>query len=964
MRKCLLTLICFNAFLWADAPKGYEDVMDQCELKILTPPLSERKTAKIRLDNGFEAYLISDPKADQSAAALSMEAGSWNDDPQYAGIAHFLEHLLFMGSEAYPEENAYDKQVWDNGGLLNAYTAPDRTVYIFSVNNDAFSTTLDMFSHMFSDPLFNPSGIKRELHAIDSEHDKNIESDGSRMWMILKETGNPHHPNALFSTGNAETLEGIPQKEVKRWFRENYSADRAHLVLYSTQPIEQLKAQTVELFSAMKKSPTPAKVIKDKLLSEQQEGNLIAIKPFKDLRSLSIGWELSPEHVENLDNHSHELLGYILGGRHPSSLYTQLKEEGLVEDISSGLMRTGKISGLFYISFDLTPQGAEKYEMVIERCFQTLNSVKARGIPPYLFNEMKTMAKIDYEFQSRMTPYAFVQNHAHNLINEPLETYPQRTLLPTAFNAEETEKFLKELAPERAAFSVIAPPELTGLYPDKKEKWTGAEYSVKNLEPQILATLDNLPEHPSITLPEQNTFIPTELKLVTSAGDGVVHFAPHPKKLVENARGVLYYWEDTDYQVPEVASLFHIHTPLIDGTARQIVLFDLFAYTLDENLAPTLSYANAASLSVGCSPNDMKVTLTLGGYSEKAPLLLKETLKHLKSCKMTKKEFELYTASLKSRYTNVGKAMPMMQALEIYQNLLFSNAPLHNEKLSALAALTYEDYIYFADHLFDECYVEATLTGNMTEQEAHDTWALVHETLAANAYPKKNHEKKQMLILSSFQGPYKIPAQTASLGNAAILMIQEGQMSFPKKASQAILGTAMQEDFFDTLRTKQQTGYIAKSKSMEEDDQLFSLFLVQSTTHQPDELIARFELFLETTIKDFETVLSEGRFELIKSNVITILETPPTNLGQMAGELHSLAFTHKGDFDRKQKLISALKELTYDDFKEVTISFLSRQNPKRIAIMLEGKQLDGKAFRYEGITAETLKTEGTYISLP
>jgi|JI10StandDraft_1071094.scaffolds.fasta_scaffold03989_19 insulysin len=965
MRKYLFIWMCLIAtILSAGAPKGYEDVVDQCTLQILTPSLNERKTAKIRLDNGLEAYLISDPKANQSAAALSMEVGSWNDDPQYPGIAHFLEHLLFMGSETYPEENAYDKQIWDNGGTLNAYTAPDRTVYVFSVNNDAFSTTLDMFAHMFTDPLFNPSGIKRELHAVDQEHDKNIERDGSRIWMIFKETGNPHHPNALFSTGNAETLGGIPQKEVKRWFKENYSADRAHLVLYSTEPIEKLKRETVKLFSPMTKSFSSPKKIKENLLSEQQKGSLIAIKPFKELRSLSIEWELPPEYVENLDHHSHELLGYILGGQHPSSLYTHLRDEGLIENISSGLMRAGKTSGLFSISFDLTPQGVEKYETVIQECFEALNSLKLSGIPPYLFYEMKTMAKIDYEFQSRIAPYAFAEHHADSLIDEPLETYPQRTVLPGEFNVEETETFLKELKAEDATFFIIAAPELTGLYPDKKEKWTGGEYTVKKLSPQTLASLEKLPQHPTITLPEQNTFIPTNLKLVTQEGHDQIQKTPHPKKLIDNHYGTFYFWEDTQYQVPEVASLFNIHTPLIDGSARQEVLFDLFSYTLDEKLAPTLAYANAASLSVSCHPNDMKFTLSLSGYSEKAPLLLMETLKHLKNCKMTKEEFEIYTTSLRSSYANIGKGMPVTQALEIYRNLLFSNSPLHTEKLAALNILTYDDYLSFADHLFDECYIEATLTGNMTEKEAHDTWTLVHKFLGAKPYPKKNHEKKQMLVLSPFQGPYKISAQTPNLGNAAVLVVQEGQMTFPKKASQVILGTGMQEDFFDTLRTKQQTGYITQSKSGEEDEQLYSLFLVQSTTHQPDELIARFELFLETTIKDFETTFSEGRFELIKGNTITLLEKPPTNLGEMAGQLHAYAFTHQGDFDRRQKLISALKNLTYTDFKEDAISFLSRQNPKRIAIMLEGKQPEGKTFRYEGITAETLKTEGTYISLP
>jgi len=98
--------------------------------------------------------------------------------------------------------------------------------------------------------------------------------------------------------------------------------------------------------------------------------------------------------------------------------------------------------------------------------------------------------------------------------------------------------------------------------------------------------------------------------------------------------------------------------------------------------------------------------------------------------------------------------------------------------------------------------------------------------------------------------------------------------------------------------------------------------------------------------------------------VITLLETPPTNLAQMALDLNKIAFTFKGDFDRREKLIASLRNLTYEDFKADTISFLSRKNSRRIAIMLEGKQPEGKAFRYEGVTAEVLKTEGTYISLP
>ena len=307
MRYLTLTFILAASLIWAESSQDFERIQDQNPLTIKTPSLSSRKTAKIRLSNGLEAYLISDPNADQSAASLAMHVGSWSDSPDYPGIAHFLEHLLFMGSETYPGESAYIKQIWDNGGSLNAYTATDRTVYTFSVNNNAFSTTLDMFSHMFIDPLFNPSGIARELHAVDQEHDKNIENDGNRLWMVLKETANPAHPVTRFSTGNSETLGGIPRAEVKRWHQAHYSSDRAHLVIYSTLPLEELEILTVRYFSAVPKGRAPALELKESLLSSAQEGHIVAIEPIKDLRNLSIGWELPREYISDLGDKSDSL---------------------------------------------------------------------------------------------------------------------------------------------------------------------------------------------------------------------------------------------------------------------------------------------------------------------------------------------------------------------------------------------------------------------------------------------------------------------------------------------------------------------------------------------------------------------------------------------------------------------------------------------------------------------------------
>ena len=201
LRTLLPCLIIFTSVL--SAKNSFIDIEDQNKLEFRSPTLSTRKTAKIQLSNGIKVYIISDEKADQSGAAIAVMSGSWSEPKQYPGIAHFLEHMLFKGTAAYPEEEGFMKFIWDNGGSPNAFTADDKTVYMYSINNNAFTESLDRFSHFFIDPLFAESAIERELFAVDQEYAQNIENDAWRKYQISKETGNPLHPNHCFSIGNS-----------------------------------------------------------------------------------------------------------------------------------------------------------------------------------------------------------------------------------------------------------------------------------------------------------------------------------------------------------------------------------------------------------------------------------------------------------------------------------------------------------------------------------------------------------------------------------------------------------------------------------------------------------------------------------------------------------------------------------------------------------------------------------------
>lgn len=961
MKAKILLFICLamSFSLSAELP-NYEEIPDRNQLEVRTPSLASRKTAKIRLYNGLEVLIISDPDASQSAAALAMEVGSWSDPTEYPGMAHFTEHLLFMASKTYPEENGYFKQVTNNGGMLNAFTTSDRTVYTFCVNHDAFPATLDYFSHMFIDPLFSQSGVGRELHAVDQEHDKNIENDGFREYMVIKTTGNPKHPNARFATGNAETLGGIPREAVIKWHSENYSSDKAHLVLYAALPIEELKELAVANFSAVPLNSSPKASFPESLTTPSQQGTITYITPVKEVRELGVYWELPESFFDNIEDKSDALLSYILSSRHPESLYSQLKQAELIDTLYSGCHPFSKESGFFAVDFILTPKGVGQTEKILASLFQTLGTIKEHGVPPYIFDETKNMAKLDYEYQGRDHPFGFVTNAAYQMAEEPLETFPQMSILPTEYSADDCAKLLGMLHPKTALYSLKAPPAETGVKGNQTEKWSGAEYAVQSLDETLLTSWADNSAQISTVYPKQNPFIPSDLELVTQKRK--TEETPIPTLLVDDEFGKVYYWEDGRYLVPEVSWIFSFKSPRIDRSAHQIALINLFEKCISDHMISTSYYANAASLTSYVGDNDYKFFIYINGFSEKAPVLLEQVLDGIKTCNWTKEEFELQRTLLITQYENFRKAPPLTQAVELLENVLFDIYPRKEAELEALRSLTYDDFLVFKAKFLEQSYAEVLLTGNMTQEDAFAAWNTVQNKLHYLPYPKSQHPERSFLVLPSHRGPYKLQEKADTLGHGAVLVLQEGPFSFDKNASAAILSKGLSEDFFNTLRTKQQTAYIAQSTKMEEDGQLLQLFYVQSSTHQPDELIARFELFLEDYVKDFENKIPEGQFENIRTNIITLAKQPPDNLAGMAGRLYMLAFKYDGDFHNIDKKIDALAKLDYETFKQDSVKFLSRSNSKRIAIMLEGKPPEGKDFRYQDITADELKTRGAYVT--
>ncbi|CAG5099426.1 Oidioi.mRNA.OKI2018_I69.XSR.g16522.t1.cds [Oikopleura dioica] len=97
-----------------------------------------------------------------SAACMVVHAGSFHEKVECQGLAHFCEHMIFMGSKKYPDENELDSFLSRNSGGTNAYTELEYTNYHFDVAPDKFREALDIWAQFFIDPLMKEDSVDRE----------------------------------------------------------------------------------------------------------------------------------------------------------------------------------------------------------------------------------------------------------------------------------------------------------------------------------------------------------------------------------------------------------------------------------------------------------------------------------------------------------------------------------------------------------------------------------------------------------------------------------------------------------------------------------------------------------------------------------------------------------------------------------------------------------------------------------
>ncbi|MDP5054788.1 MAG: insulinase family protein, partial [Congregibacter sp.] len=291
----------------------------------------------ITLDNGLKTLLVSNPDTPKAAASLDVQVGSGDNPSGRGGLAHFLEHMLFLGTAKYPDAAEYEQFVTEHGGSRNAYTSFEHTNYFFDVDAAYLPDALDRFAQFFIAPNFDEAYVNRERNAVEAEYQMGLKSDSRRELDVLQAAMNPEHPFSQFAVGSLESLADRPGASVRddllAFYKAYYSADIMRLVILGSEPLDALEDMAIEMFSAVPNRNVELKNIDEPLFVEAQLPMLLKIKPQGTLRQLEVNFPID----DYRSDYTVQPTSYVsnrLGHEGAGSLLSLLKREGLADGLS------------------------------------------------------------------------------------------------------------------------------------------------------------------------------------------------------------------------------------------------------------------------------------------------------------------------------------------------------------------------------------------------------------------------------------------------------------------------------------------------------------------------------------------------------------------------------------------------------------------------------------------------------
>ncbi|HIF9404302.1 TPA: insulinase family protein [Photobacterium damselae] len=893
-------------------------------------PNDHKQYRYLTLDNELKVLLVHDAEAPRSAAALSVQIGHFDDPMDRQGMAHFLEHMLFLGTEKYPKVGEFQTFINQHGGSNNAWTGTENTTFFFEVSPHGFEQGLDRFGQFFTAPLFNADAVDKERNAVDSEYKLKIKDDIRRIYQVHKETINPEHPFSKFSVGDLTTLEDRPNHLVRddllAFYHQHYSANIMGLVLLGPQSLDQLEAYTQDFFSQIPNSGKEKAPITAPWVTEAQNQHYIQIEPIKEVRRLSLSFAMpSWDHYYAIKPLSY--LAHLLGNEGEGSLMSYLKEKEWINSLAAGGGVNGTNFREFTVSVNLTPQGIEHQDEIVQTIFQYIELIKQRGLNNWRYEEKKSVLEFAFRYQEKSRPLDTVSYLVMNLLHYAPEDIIYGDYMMAGFDEDLIRQVLDYLSPDNMRLILVAQDQ----HYDHQAQWYDTPYSVTPFTQQQQELWQTKELNKQLMLPEPNPYLCERFDpLPLQEGSEL------PPQLIQELPGFrLWFKQEHDFRVPKGVVYVAIDSPHAVSSPRNIVKTRLCVEMLLEAINESAYPAEIAGMSYNLYAHQGGVTLQLSGFSEKQPLLLNLILERFKNRQFKPERFDNIKALLLRNWRNAAEDKPISQLFNQLTGLLQPNNPPYPVLIEALESITIDELPGFVDDMFAELHIDTFVYGNWHKDQALALAETLKDAFRVTDQLYGEAQRPLVHLDDCSTLTYELECDHA---DSAILMYYQSRETSPHKiALYTLANHLMSTTFFHELRTKQQLGYMVGTANLPLNRHPGLILYVQSPVADP--------VHLAEAIDDFTNAfalvlleLNEAQWQASKQGLIAQISEPDTNLRSRAQRFWVAIGNKDEDFNQRQRVVKAISELSRADMIRFIVDRIKPRTAHRLVMFSQGNQ--------------------------
>ncbi|KYM97128.1 Insulin-degrading enzyme [Cyphomyrmex costatus] len=863
------------------------------------------------LSNKMKVLLISDPTTDKSAAAMNINVGYMSDPDDLPGLAHFCEHMLFLGTKKYPKENDYNIYLSQNGGMSNASTNLDHTTYYFDVTPEKLEGALDRFAQFFIAPLFTENLTELELNAINSEHEKNVANDSWRCDYLDKSSARGH-PFSKFGTGNRETLDIIPKQkdinvrnELLEFYEKYYSANIMSLSILSKESLDELENMVVDLFCEVRNKEIEVPIWPEHPFKDEHFRTIWYIVPIKDIRNLGISFPL-PDMRQHYRSAPEHYVSHLLGHEGKGSLLSALKSKGWCNSLVSGKRPAARGFSIFNIIVDLTEEGIKHIEDVVLRVFQYINMLKLKGPIRWIYDEYRDIANMNFRFKEKSSPRNYV-----NLTVQALQEFPMNEILCAEciypeWRPDLIEEIMTYLTPQNVRIHVVG--KAYEDIADETERWYGIKYKKMKISEETMEMWSSAVFNDDLKLPPKNKFIATTFDIKPQT-----NIEKFPIILEDTSFVRLWYKKDDEFLVPRARMIFDFFSPFAFLDPLNCNLTYMFIKLFRDSLNEYTYAADLAGLQWELGNSEYGITLSISGYDNKQHVLLEKLMDRMINFKVDPKRFEILKEKYIRNLKNFAAEQPYQHAVYYLVALLAEQSWLKEELLEATAYLSVEGLQKFIPQLFSKVHVECLIHGNVTITEATDILKLIESKLTTGVPNIIPLLEKQLLLSREIKledGCHFLFEAENNLHKSSCTMVYypTGLQSTESNMLLELLAQIIAEPCFNTLRTKEQLGYIVFSGIRRTSGTQGLRIIVQSDKH-PQYVEKRINLFLDYMLNRIST-LTEEQFEKYKKALATLRLEKPKRLTARCALYWTEIVNQQYNFDRVNIEVAYLKTIS------------------------------------------------------